>query len=172
MARKAFEAYAGPMDAVVSTGWCGALDPALRVGDIVVATAVNEFETVTPVTNRNFTLGKVVSIDRVAGTIEEKSRLLASGAIAVEMEAAALAEAAAGRNLPFYCVRAVSDTARDEFALDFNAVRGEDGQFRMTGILGQALCRPMAIVPELFRLQRNTEIASKALGEFFADCSF
>ena len=39
-------------------------------------------------------------------------------------------------------------------------------------ILAQAVRRPVTGVPELLRLRRNSEAASKALGEFIGNCSF
>jgi nucleoside phosphorylase len=104
--------------------------------------------------------------------VEEKARLRSTGALAVEMEAAALASRAEQWRKPFFCVRAVSDVAADGFALDLNTVRDKDGRFSTRRILAQALRRPVTVLPELVRLKRNSDSASRALGDFFADCSF
>ena len=72
----------------------------------------------------------------------------------------------------FDCVRAVSDRASEGFALDLNAARDEVGRFRVSRVLRQAIRRPVTGVPELLRLHRNSEAASKALGEFIGNCSF
>src|ERR1700704_4059251 len=81
------------MDAVVSTGFCGGLDPSLKVGDVFVATSIQlqngEQQPVpAPQSGRQFASGALVSIDRVAQTAEEKRDLCRSGASAVDMEAA------------------------------------------------------------------------------------
>ncbi|HYO83608.1 MAG TPA: hypothetical protein VES20_19555, partial [Bryobacteraceae bacterium] len=72
----------------------------------------------------------------------------------------------------FYCIRAVSDTADDEFPIDFNAVRDESGRFVIHKILMRAIRNPLSTVPGLIRLGRNAQQASRALGDFFARCHF
>ena len=69
--------------------------------------------------------GPIASIDHVAQTVAEKRQLRKTGAIAVEMEAAAVLERARAWKVPFYCVRAVSDRASEGFALDLNAASDE-----------------------------------------------
>jgi hypothetical protein len=172
LAAAAVDAVPGKLDVIVSTGVCGGLDPSLSVADIVVATEVNGMVARQPRTTRRYASGPVVSTDRVASTAEEKRRLRDSGAIAVEMEAAAVAERALARGAGFYCVRAVSDVAGETFLLDFNAARGSDGRFSVWKILGQAARSPGRGLPELLRLRRNATAATKALGDFFADCEF
>jgi hypothetical protein len=74
--------------------------------------------------------------------------------------------------VPFYCIRAVSDTADDSFAVDFNAARRADGRFDRGHIARQVLARPLVMIPELLRLRRNAAKAVRALGDFVADCNF
>jgi len=159
-------------ESVVSTGICGALDPGLTIGEILVASQVNDWEAMPPVTKARYRSGRLVSVDRVAGTVAEKRRLYATGAVAVEMEAAAVAGRAREWRLPFSCIRAVSDAADEEFTLDLNEMRDEDGRFSKTRIVVRALKSPFRMFPELLRLNRNSGRAAKALGDFFADCSF
>ena len=157
---------------VMSVGMCGALAEGLNVGDIVVASSVNGVVVETPRSSAKFRVGPIVSVDRVAQTVAEKQDLRQTGAIAVEMEAAAVLERARRWGVPFYCVRAVSDTADEGFELDLNATRDASGRFRVGRILAQAARRPLSGVPELLRLRRNSEAACKALGEFIGNCSF
>jgi adenosylhomocysteine nucleosidase len=159
-------------DAIVSVGLCGALDAGLGLGDVVVGSAVNGIPIGQPGTSRRCAIGPIVSLDRVAGSVAEKRRLGASGAVAVEMEAAGVLESARALGRPFFCVKAVSDTADEGFELDLNAVRDGEGRFSVAKILRQAVVRPIAVVPELLRLKRNGERAAKALGAFLGDCSF
>jgi adenosylhomocysteine nucleosidase len=172
LVEQAVEQVREPVDAVLSTGICGALDPSLRVGDIVVGLSVNGEPAGTPKLSGCFRTGPILSMDRVAGTADEKKLLAASGAIAVEMEAAAVLSAARRRDVPFYCIRAVSDTAEETFAVDLNAARGRSGRFSVPRIAAQAARKPLVIVPELLRLRRNAVRAAKALGDFVADCDF
>jgi 4-hydroxy-3-methylbut-2-enyl diphosphate reductase len=106
--------------ALIVAGVAGGLDPRLRPGDLVVASEVRAAGgAVTPVPSAPLLagalrrlglpvhLGPVVCTPTVCGGAE-LARLAATGAVAVEMEAAALAEVAAGA--PFAVVRAVLDT--------------------------------------------------------------
>ncbi len=161
-----------PFESVVSTGLCGALDPVLSAGEIFVASQVNEWDARLPVTAIRFRTGRLLSVNRVVGTAAEKARLFSTGASVVEMEAAAVESRAREWRLPFFCVRAVSDTAGEEFALDLNEMRDAEGRFSRSRIVGRALRSPFRLVPELLRLNRNSGRAAKALGDFFADCSF
>lgn len=163
-------------DAVVSTGFCGALDPALALADVVVGTSVvagDRCYRALPVSSTAaYHSGVVCSIDRVAQTAEEKGRLRAGGGIAVEMEAAGVAARAEARGLPFYCIRVVTDLAGDTMANDFNAALRADGHFDTMVILREALRRPLARLPELCRLRQRSVRAACVLGDFFADCRF
>jgi adenosylhomocysteine nucleosidase len=205
------------LEAVVSTGYAGALDPKLRVGDIVVATQILEPATqeiylcaelpdqspppsCEPTDNdapaeprvltsgtggrhavisteaaglANFTQffqGIVLSQDRIATNIEEKGQLFRqTGACCVEMEAAGVALRAKRAGLPFYCIKVVSDTANESFALDFNKMRTSEGRLARGKIMIHALAHPI-LVPGLFRLKRRTEEVARALGEFLVSC--
>jgi len=160
--------------AVVSTGYCGGLDPKLALGDIFAATEVRPGSTtgvypVIPVEAPH--QGLLLSVDRVAVTKREKAALFSSGGSAVEMEAGAVAAVAGSMGLPFYCVRVVSDTAREELPLDFNRYRDQAGRFSRLAIATAAAMRPWSI-PGLLRFDRNSRRASLKLGDFLADCRF
>ena len=175
---------------LVSTGFCGALNPAFGPCDIFVAS-----ELVTPshdrqgvvgiplaharglvtsgsVTRCSIRTGKLLSTDRVVSTASEKADLCQTGADVVEMEAAAVAEKAAEWNIPFYCVRVVTDTAAENFPLDFNRMRDANGRFSRMKILAAALRRPGSVVPGLLKLNKRCQDASQALGDFIVDASF
>src|SRR5262249_24775287 len=143
-------------EAVVSTGFCGALDPALQISDIVVATLVHSDTSVnftsTPASTRPFHAGPVATVDRVVGTSADKSPLRASVAIAVEMEAAGVARVAKAMCVPFLCIRTVTDLAEEDMANDFNTALRNDGHFDTIKLLTGALRHPVARVPELLRL--------------------
>lgn len=158
------------VDGVISTGFCGALDPSLRVGDIVMDSAANRPRQWAGPAVR---VGKVVCADQVAVTSAQKRILREqTGGIAVEMESATVAEWAGKRGVPFYSIRAVSDTAEEDMPLDFNLYRDRAGRFSRGRIALAALARPFSAVPALLRLNRHCRMASESLGEFFADCRF
>lgn len=170
----------GVVRAVVSTGLCGALDPALRVGDIFVASrvlSVGTEETFVGKVNelareRRYAEGLLCSMDRVAATVRDKAVLRALGGSAVDMEAAAVAERGRDWNVPFFCVRVVSDTAGESFSMDFNEMRDIEGRFERGRIALRALGRPWRHVPELMRLARRGRSCADTLGELLADCRF
>jgi adenosylhomocysteine nucleosidase len=140
------------VDGIISTGFCGALDESLRVGDIVVGE-------------------RILCVDRVAVTADEKRTLREkTGAVAVEMESAAAAAKAVEWGVPFRLIRAVSDEAGEDLPLDFNLYRDAEGRFSRARIAIAALEWPFKRIPGLLRLDRNTKIAARSLGDYFADC--
>jgi len=152
------------VDRVVSIGFCGALDPALQIGDIVVSGEVPEE------LGASFVQGDVLSVDRVAITAVEKGELRASTqAAVVEMESAAVARKAREWKMPFGCVRVVSDVADENLPLDFNRYRDADGRFSRMRIALAAMGHPFTVLPGLIRLDRNCRLAAERLGEFLAN---
>ncbi len=178
LAARAVEAALERMetDAVISTGFCGALDPGLRAGQVFVAEVVadddRQYPTQLPQAMRGFRSGKLVSRDRVVVSAAEKRELAATGAAAVDMESVAIAERACAAGRPFYAVRVVLDCAGESFTLDFNRLRDSEGRFSRWKICRAALRRPLAGVAELVRLERRGQAAARALGEFIGDCRF
>jgi adenosylhomocysteine nucleosidase len=163
-------------DAVVSTGFCGALSPTLGIGDIVSATCTafreERYGALQAASERPHRSGALVCSGRVVQSAEEKRRLAETGALAVEMEAAGVAARAAARALPFYCIRAVTDLAGENMANDFNRALRPDGHFDTIVILRGSLRHPWLCLPELVRLRRRCKQAAESLGDFFADCRF
>ncbi len=169
---------ANAMDAVVSTGLCGGLSADLKVGEILIADCVIDeangmrHTATTPVVDRRFRTGTVISSDRVAVTVSDKRRLAGKGAQAVEMEAAGVARRALERGIAFFCIRSVSDSAEEALVLDFNALRDDQGRFSRPRIIGAALRRPWTAIPALMQINRNSRVAAESMGEFLADCRF
>ncbi len=166
-------------DAVVSVGFCGAIDPGLSLGDVLVASGVIDQEnrkryaaTSISAGGSRAAAGDILSLDRVANTSAQKRELRSTGACAVEMEAAAVALRAEIWNLPFYCIRSVSDTAAESFEIDFNRMRDGQGRFSRGRIVISALARPWSRIPALLRLDGNCRGASKSLGDFLVNCRF
>ena len=174
------EAGTAGIETVISTGFCGGLDPQLELGCIVEATSVLDFGTGRQYAACSFrtstahpTRGVVLSTDRVAVSVKDKAELRKqTGAVAVEMEATAIALWASARSIPFYCLRAVSDTAGDAFPLDVNQMRDREGRFDRMKIVGHAMLRPWSAIPGLLKLDRHCRVAEERLGEFFANCRF
>ena len=91
---------------VVLTGTCGAIDPSLRAGDVVVASEVRHRSSTRPADasvarilrahGLAVCVGPIVTADRVLGP-RERAALLESGALAVDLESFWLDEAAVVR---------------------------------------------------------------------------
>ncbi len=123
------------LECVISIGYAGALDPALQVGELVVADQV-----VYDVTSKTYSLdeeligampeahrGTLLTVGEVVATPPEKKALREKySAVAVDMETSALAEEAEARHLPFASVRAITDTANQEL-IDCSHLVAEDG---------------------------------------------
>jgi hypothetical protein len=114
----------------------------------------------------------MVSVPRVAQTALAKKQLRNTGALAVEMEAAAVARASEQLNVPFYCIRAVSDLANEDFANDFDKYFMPDGRINTARLIMGACASPVRRFGELIRLSQRTALASRNLGEFLANCTF
>lgn len=164
---------ASKLEAVVSTGFCGALDPNLQAAHIVIADSLaNDLAScsIPYAAPETFVIGRLLSHDSIVISATEKQRLReASAALAVEMEAAGVAARAAKAGLPFYCIRVVSDTANESFAFDLNRMRSHEGRIQRGKIAIYALTHPQ-LLPGLIRLKRRADQASRELGDFLASC--
>jgi len=154
---------------VVSAGVCGALDPALRVGDLVLPDSViNDGGLRLPVTGSDeqraaasggarATVGVMATVSRAVATPEAKASLrAATGAVAVDMESAVILEAAAARGCSSLVVRAVSDDARETLPGELIRLMGADGRIRCGGVL--ALAHPR-VLRRALHLRRSTRRA-------------
>ena len=169
------ELSSSKLEAVVSTGFCGALDPQLRECQIVVATEVLDagvnasFECGAVDADSAFASGLLLSQDRVANNAAEKEQLRQHGALALDMEAAGVARRTTRAALPFYCIKVVCDRADESFPLDINTMRTPDGRIRRVKIGLHALTHPRVLRP-LFHWKRRSGDAAKALGDFLVSC--
>lgn len=161
-ARRATEALIGIFNPlrVVSVGFAGALDGSMQVGDVftpgVVINAADGARTEIGPGH-----GVLVSSARVADK-EQKIRLAkAYGAIAVDMEAAAVAQGAEARQIEFGVVKVISDV------FDFNMPAldhfvAKDGTFRSARFAAHVAVRPW-LWKSTLTLARNSSRASHAL---------
>lgn len=151
----------GPLDALVSYGWAGALSCGLKprsacvIYDVVDSRTGERFVTDYPAGQR------LVTLDHVARHNEKREIAQQYQAPLVDMEAAAVARVAAARNLAFYCFKGVSDGYTDKLP-DFNLFLGKDGQLRMPAFITYALLHPQ-YWSVLRQLDRQSKGAAKSL---------
>jgi adenosylhomocysteine nucleosidase len=153
---------------VYSVGFAGALDPALKVADIVQPRRVVNAGDGSSV-NLDCGEGVLVSFASVASPAQ-KARLRDSfAAQAVDMEAAAVARAAEARGVGFAVVKVISD----EFDFIFPSMEAfvdPRGQFLERQFAWFAALRPW-LWPQLARLARNSSRASRALCDWLRKMS-
>jgi hypothetical protein len=145
---------------IVMAGLAGALDPQLKVGDVVVDQSSTW-------RGSKISQKKVWfhNVDHVVTTPEEKTELFGqTGASVIDMENEAVKRAAKAYGIPFLGIRAISDTAAESInpkVLDFV---NEYGKVRMTALVG-GVARHPSLIKELRRLSRSSQIALAALGK-------
>ena len=154
----------GRPDLLISTGFCGGLDPRLGIGDLILATEVihrGQAIAIAPelLSRARAALaregihpapGRLVTAARVIGKKEEKQRLRnETEALGVEMEAGKLAEWADGNGVPFLAVKSVLDPAGVELPL--------------TGA-GDALRHPIAAIKAGFAAIRAGRAIGRGIG--------
>jgi 4-hydroxy-3-methylbut-2-en-1-yl diphosphate reductase len=146
--------------AVLIAGFCGALDPDLEPGDVVLATEVRGPTGTTVCSDPTILAGVLrrcglsVRVGPIASSqrlvIRERRRALQrSGALAVDMESAWLAPAA--RDVPLVTLRVVLDTHRHELHRPLRTLAG-------TAVAYRALRRACALVEEWTRALGHREV--------------
>jgi adenosylhomocysteine nucleosidase len=140
-ARAAAEALiAAGAETLASFGLAGALDPRLVSGDIVVATAaIAEDGTRYEAETRAFGIrGAILTRGAPVASVAEKRRLFAeTGAIAVDMETAAVAAVAHAAGRPFVAARAIVDPASRALPAAAIAAMRADGRVDVMALLAR-----------------------------------
>jgi adenosylhomocysteine nucleosidase len=168
--------------AMIATGYAGALGPE-GVGALIVATEVHDWtkerghapettdtlmqEAAKAAARRaglGWSQGAVLTVARVAWRATEKQTLSeASGALAVDMETAAISKVAKAAGIPFVAVRAISDKVGEDLPLDFSRCFGP---FGLVHAIIEIMRHP-SILKGLYRMKRQADVASESLGGFF-----
>jgi adenosylhomocysteine nucleosidase len=174
----------GPFDLFVSTGCSGALATELAPGELTVATAVVDGRTGGRIDTHpqqsagarraaehaalRVTTGRVLCSPQVLASAGEKRTAAAQhGAVAVEMEGAAIAALAVERSIPFISVRAVLDTADTELRHAGRFLDAQTGAVKPLALVGYLATNPRALA-ELLAMQRMMRAAQTNLERFFA----
>jgi len=164
--------------ALVSFGIAGALSPTLRSGALLLPAAVRGGDGATywvdsdwharlaAAANENHiavVVGGVHSQDTIIATAAEKAALhRATNALAVDMESAQVAKAAAVTRLPFVILRAVADPATGDLPPAARVPLRADGRADLAAVLGSIATKPGQIAA-LLRVAGETAAALQAL---------
>lgn len=153
---------------IYSVGFAGSLDGALKVGDTMrPERVVNAKDGSSIIVDGGS--GVLVSFESIASP-EQKRKLRDSfSAHAVDMEAAAIAQAAEARAVAFAAVKAISDGIDFEFP-SMERFVDSDGRFSEARFALFAAVRPW-IWPSVLRLARNSKRASASLCAFLSGLS-
>lgn len=182
-AQRALDQVSGA-ELVIGTGVVGALSGGLKPGDLILADRVlllhtdagsaqqvavandqhtREVGRSLAMAGIEYSTGALLTSHRVLATSAEKRRAKEStGAIAVDMETAALAAEAAARGIPFLALRAVLDEVDDEV---FGAeIANEDGAVWPAAAVSYMLRNPAAML-KVPRMVRNLSRATAAIAD-------
>lgn len=162
---------------LMSFGYAGAIRHDLRCGTVIVAdevrTEAGSVFATDPAWRRQLAaalgehnrvkVGSLLSLKAVATSPEEKRRLAeSSGAVAVDMESAAVAKVASLHGLPFIAIRAIVDEAHHCVPAAAAAAVDAEGRSRPWRIAGPLLKKPSQIGP-LLQLARGASAADRSL---------
>jgi hopanoid-associated phosphorylase len=176
----------GRVRGIISFGVAGGLSPALKPGDIVIATSViTAKQTYATYPRWAKSLRKALpeaiggepifaADDTVPSVLEKEALWRGTGAVAVDVESGIAAACAERYGLPFAVLRVVIDPAHRSIPLSAAAGVREDGTTDALAVLRSLVRRPSEI-REIVRLAGDSRRANKsllrsrkALGPFFS----
>jgi nucleoside phosphorylase len=181
-ARRAFDLMPGA-ELVIGTGVVGALASGLKPGDLILADRIITSRTEGDVEQAaafgeahldtirrtlsaagvGHSTGTILTTSRVLTVAEKHSANKITGAIAVDMESAAIAVEASARGLPFVVLRAVLDEVDDEVA-GAEAMADDLGKVKPLAATAYLVRNPGAVL-KLPRMIRNLSLATAAIAD-------
>ena len=159
---------------IISAGFSGALDPQMKVGDIVVGNSIVDavgtelkIDMQMPANPAaGLYVGKLLMVDRIIRSVAEKKSLAEQlGAIAVDMESLAVAQVCHDSKTRFLAVRVISDDMSADLAPELASVVGSSGTVRLGAVAG-AIFKRFGSVKDLWRLREQGIGAADRLATF------
>ena len=148
--------------ALISTGYAGGLAAPAARGVIVVDTGDSALDKALPPAVR----GRIADSQTMVATPAARARLAAAtGAIAVDMESAAVARVARERGIPFAAIRVITDGPDDTLAIDWDRYRRPDGMMCTSAAVLEAV-RSTRGIAELLRLWYSSKEATRVLSAY------
>lgn len=165
---------------MISAGFAGGLHPNLERCDLVVADRLVAADGRSVAIDLSgfppdllqlgrVQVGPIAMSDRVVRTPDAKASLAKStGAIAVDMESLAVAEACRAAGTPFFAVRAITDAADDTVPRDVEHLLCQKSlSGRLGAAIGSFFNRPGSAA-DLFRLRRTAMRCSELLAKLLS----
>jgi adenosylhomocysteine nucleosidase len=153
---------------LISAGFAGALDPELRVGDLLLSENFSSPELLDSA-HLDFPggapfVGKLATVPAVIDTNSERQRWAAeSGAVAVDMETEIIAAACAARGIPMLSLRVISDTPAEPFPAPPGVLFDLEKQKTNFGRLALHLVTHPGAVMRLNAFRRRIGLARQSL---------
>jgi adenosylhomocysteine nucleosidase len=156
-------------DCLISTGFAGALNDQLKIGDLLLA---KNFSTIRSTENRSsisslpIHIADLLTVPALIDSSEERLELArTSGAAAVDMETEFIARACAAQQIPLLSLRVISDTPRELFPAPAKVLFDiEQQRTRMPKLAKYLLMHPNR-VPSLVRFAGRIARARKILAD-------
>ncbi len=186
-ARRLFEET--PVTAALSLGVAGGLGPQLQTGDLIVGdrailrrgSGLQSFpcdsglqeSAITAIRrlDSRYSLGSILTVDRIVRTPKEKHQLAAeSGAVALDMESAAIASAALAYSVPFLAIRGVLDPVYEDLTIDFDQFLDAEGEPSLPRLMRYLITHPFTL-PRLVGLGLRTKAVCARLGRLLHELS-
>ena len=147
---------------VITCGFCGALNPAIDRGTLLVA---DDFDEMFASAVAGIEQCRFHCAERVAVTAHEKEMLRRQTSCdAVEMESGVIRTICDEEGIPAMTMRVVSDVADEDLPLDFNRLMTSKGGIHF-GRLAMDVARRPRMIPKLMALQKQTKAAANVLAE-------
>lgn len=168
--------------ALAAIGLSGGLYPCLSAGDLLIAAAVLQVDDIKSTSvwdtdadcavralstlsaeGISVHYGMVATTRQAVFTSEKKEALfLQTRALAVDMESAAIARAAAVSHIPIFLLRAICDPSRTTVPKEIFDCLDHDGNVGHKALLRNLLCQP-SLMGAIVRITRQYAAASVAL---------
>lgn len=163
-------------DWILSSGFSGALQDDLQVGDVVLANSIvdqhgHELKVDLKMASdekRRMFVGRFVTADEIVLKAEDKQQLGRDlSAIAVDLESLAAAQVCKETGTKYLAVRAVSDDTTEDLPPEILTIMGETGSVRLGAAVGSVWKR-FGSVKDMWHLRERAVVASRKLARFLA----
>jgi adenosylhomocysteine nucleosidase len=163
---------------VISAGFAGGLDAALRRGHIVMADEVVnlagerlsvglKLDSQSLAGTKGLHVGRLVTVDTILRQPAERRRLAEQQqAIACDMETYAVAQACQQHHVPLLAVRIISDAVDDELPAEIERLLAQKSLAGKLGAAAGAILKRFSAAKDLWQLREDAIKASDRLAKF------